>query len=439
MERRSFPPPTALPVLLLLALVLRLAATAWSFQQHPEIFHPDRAALAAALADPTEPTVTAPGFEVSNVAWSLVCAGRGFASPFGGDSGPTGWVSPGIVAVWGAAYATAGCFTTASLLALLAVAAVASLLMVAVAADAGTRLAGDPRGGALAALFVACSPWDLALFVATDWMDLNLGALALLTLLWLLLRLRDRPGRGRLAAFAAASAVATLLNPVFFFAAAAGFAVVLAGLPRRRRAAALFLALHVLLLAPWIVYQRCAVGGWFFVKSNAPFEIALGNRPEVGGVLRDAVFDAHHPSQNETEYRRYRRQGELVYVDRQLARFLRELEVSRFVATTGRRLAGFFFSSAAEPWQGTASRWRSRVLALLPGLVLVLYPLARRLGGRRLDRGDALLYAVVAGYAAPYLIAAVMARYTLPMTPAVLLLAARAGANFVTRLQRITY
>ena len=115
-------PPSALLTLLALGLVLRVAVFVHGVGVHPELLHPDRARLEAALSDPSEPSLSALGFEVSNVAWSLVCAGEGFASPFGGSSGPTGWVSPGLVAPWALAFALFGCFSTGSVLALFAVA-----------------------------------------------------------------------------------------------------------------------------------------------------------------------------------------------------------------------------------------------------------------------------------------------------------------------------
>lgn len=430
--RSSRPPLRSLLSLVALALALRAGAVVWSLVDHPEFFRPDPTRIEAQLSDPSTPFVHPLGFEVSNVAWSLACAGEGFASPFGGDTGPTGWVSPGIVAVWATVFAVAGCFTPGSVALLLALGGTASAAMVLLAAAAGARL-GGARTGRVAALLVACSPWDLLLFHAASLMDINLYALALLGLIALLLALWRQPSRGRLSAFAVGSAVATLVNPALFFAAVAGCTFLLVRPPgpglRPLRAVTLFVLIHLAVVGPWIVHQHRAVGGWFFVKSNASFEIALGNRPEVAGILRPETFEEYHPSRNPEEYRNYRRLGERAYVERHFDRFVRSFEPARFARATGRRFLRLFYWYIPEPWQGAASVWGYRLLTLLPGLLFIVYPLARV----RLDKGDALVYLATAGYTAPFLVTGVMERYTLALTVPALLLASRLVAERLPR------
>ena len=52
------------------------------------------------ISDSTAPYLNVFGFEVSNVAYALVCKGEGLANPFGGDTGPTGWAAPGMVMLY---------------------------------------------------------------------------------------------------------------------------------------------------------------------------------------------------------------------------------------------------------------------------------------------------------------------------------------------------
>jgi len=445
--------PHALLALLAFGLLLRAVVFIHGVGLHPELLQPHGAEIEAELADPSAPFVSALGFEASNVAWALVCSGEGFASPFGGGTGPTGWVSPGIVAPWALAFALFGCFSPGAVLSLFAVAAVASLAMIALGALTAARLFRSARAGVVAGALLALSPWDLAVFHAESLLDPDLTALAALALVALLVRIADRPRRllGSLTGFSAVAGVAVLINPVLALPAICGLAAaVLGGTLLVRRpftaekawtagtALGLFIAGQLLLVGPWIVHQHAALGGWSLVKSNLPFEIDLGNRPGVGGVYRPELFAALHPSANREEYGRYRQLGEREYVSERFAQFLERLDPLDFARATGRRAAHALFLSAPRPWQG---RWSRRVHALLapvPGVVLWLYPLVPLLGWRRLwpadgssrpvarglVRGDAVVYTVVATYLLPYLAAGVTERYLLPLVSLVLVLAA---------------
>ena len=423
--------------LVVLACLLRLAVFAHGVSVHPDVLQPRRERIEAHFDDPDTPFVSRFGFEASGVAWSLVCGGGGFASPFGGATGPTGWVSPGLVAPWALAFRLFGCFTSASVLALFGVALAAALATVALGAGAAARLHRNRRAGIVAGLALAVSPWDLSLFHARSLLDPDLTVLAVTALLALLLRLVDRPGAGTAAGYAAFAGVAALVNPTILLPAALGLAVALVpGRKRRggeapaaawRRAAvgvALFAAGQLLIVGPWLVHQRRALGGWSYVKTNLPFELDLGNLEEVDGVYVPRTFTEHHPSASVEEYRRYRRLGERAYVAAKLERFRAGLDPVRFLRATARRAAHALFLSRPQPWQGALSRAVRAAMAPVPGLVLLLYPLLLRLRGRRLGRRDAAVYAVALGYLLPFLAVAVAERYLLPFLPPMLVLAA---------------
>lgn len=445
------PDARAVLALLALGLALRVAVFAHGVAVHPDLLHPDRATIEAGLADPGEPIVSALGFEASNVAWALVCSGEGFASPFGGGTGPTGWVSPGIVAPWALAFALFGGFSTGSVLALFAFAAAASLGTIALGTSTAARLFRSPRAGLLAGLLLAVSPWDLAVFHAESLLDPNLTVVAAVALAALLVRIADRPTAGALAGFGALAGGAVLVNPVLVLPAACGLAVAVLGrsMPGERwtsartaaAACGLLVAGQLLVVGPWVHHQHATLGGWFLVKSNLPFEIALGNRPDVGGVYEPETFADFHPSVNAEEYTRYRRLGEREYVAERSAGFFERFEPLRFARATVRRAAHALFLATPRPWQGRASRWLHAVLAPIPGLVLLLYPLARRrrAPGLAPTRGDAVLYAVALAYVAPYLVTGVTERYILPLVALVLVLASGPLAVLAERAGAIAH
>lgn len=426
----------SLLIVLALALVLRVGVFAHLALSAPGALRPDVARIEAELADPSEPFVQPWGFEAANVAWALVCDGQGLASPFGGRTGPTGWVSPGLVAPWAVAFSAFGCFSAGSVLAVLGLALVASLSMVAVGVGAAWRLHGSRRAGLVAGVFLACSPWDLALFHARSLFDPDLtplAALGLLTLLLVLLEGGDVAG-GRVGpvvvGFAVLAGAASLVNPVLVLPAAVGLGLV--AMLRRRRVApvwalSVFVAAQLVLVGPFVVSQRRALGVWSYVKSNGLFEVYLGNLPGVDGVYEPGSFEEHHPSANVGEFREFRRLGEAGYVWSRFDRFVQGFEAGRFFRASLRRLGHVLLLHRARPWQGVWSVRVHRVLAAVPGVVLVGFPVVVGLGWvrrRGLWAGDWVVFVLVGCYVLPFVVIGVTERYVLPLVPPVLVLAA---------------
>lgn len=419
-----------LAAVLALAILLRLGLLAANAATRPELFRPsleERAAVAAALADDSEPSVPTVGFEVGNVAYALVCTGEGFASPFGGATGPTAWVAPGLVAIYAAAFGLFGCLSGGAVLALFGVALAGSALTVLLAHDAASRLfAGAPRAPVLAALLVALSPWDLRLYHAESLLDLHLPTAAFLLLLVLLLRLRERPSLPGLAGFSVAAAGVTLVNPVLVAVAVVGLgSLVLSRRVPAVRALASFLLAFLVLVGPYVAWQRARLGGWTFVKSNLPFELHLGNHPGGAGLYTPERLAGLHPSQDVAEYRDYRRLGELAYVRSRGRELLRELDLRRFALATVRRVVYLLFLHREMPWDGGWDLVVKRILAVVPGTVLLVYPFVRR----RFGRADLLVYLGVAAYMAPYALTGVAERYGVPLTTVALVLAAGGAAE----------
>ncbi len=423
--------------IVLAAVVLRLALVGWNVASRPELFRPSPRALAeigTAYADPERTFAPRIGFEVGSIAYSIACAGEGFANPFGAGTGPTAWVAPVPVAVYAIAFALFGCFSGGAVLALLAVALAASALTVRLAYAAAGRIFPGERAAPVAGVLAALSPWDLRLFLSGSFLDLNLPGLALLLVVALLLRGCGRATGPRWAAFGAAAALAALVSPVLVLPAAAclGFAIVrgrIAGHEERVRAVALFLLAQVILVGPYAAWQSARIGAWTYVKSNLPFELWLGNHPSGGGVHTAEALKALHPSQSLRELRDYRRLGEAAYVRERGERFVRGLDPGRFARATVWRAVHFFGGYTAMPWEGGWTLLAKRALAVVPALVLIGLPAARRLRALSLGDGAWTVYVAIAAYAAPYLLTGMMERYVAPAIPLVLVLA----SGFVAR------
>jgi len=439
--------------LVLLTVVLRLGLLSWSFAVHPGLLQPrptveDATPLETGpfQGQPRGPSLHLVGFEASNIAEALVCSDRGFADPFGVETGPTAWISPGVVALYAAAFALFGCFTAGAVAFVFAVGVVVSAAITLLTATTAERLFGDRRITLLAALLAALSPFDLSLFAAASTLDLNLHAFFLLLLLHLLLGLQQgtaatasderKTVARRAIGLAVAAAVATLFNPVFALVGAGGWVLLQWGSGWRRLVSglALLACAQAAVVGPYILYQRQALGAWVFVKSNAPFELQLGNRPEVAGVAGEATFRRHHPSQNPRELSRYRRLGEVGYLRVQWRRFRQDFSVREFARTTLRRIGYYFFGSVRlGPERSTAWVVVKGAVFSLVGVVLVLYPIVRRF---RLRREELLVYGLTLLYAGPHLVALVMNRYVRPVASLALLLAAGAAVELGRRWSR---
>jgi hypothetical protein len=414
----------ALVGVLIIAGVLRLTFLVLNVHNHHYFFFQPRAEVLARIAGPDRPYVNEFGFEVSNIACAWVCGGQGFASPFGGNTGPTAWIAPGLVALYAASFGLFGCFTVKSILALFGVALLLSLATCWLTYQNALLLFADRSTALLAAILFAVAPFDLWLFRVASAMELNVYTFFLALLLYLALRYWRSPTRASLLGLAATTALAVLCYPGFGLCT---FAVVVLRLlvARPTRVAA-----HILLFVtvvgagvfPYLVWQRIRMGGWVPVKSNGAFELYLGNTLKARGLLSDTVFKSHHPSQSQAEFLRYRELGEVPYIREKFGEFRQRFSLPRFLATSGHRLLEYFVAYEVKSWD-TQAGWilAKRLMWALPGTILVLFPLVRR---RHLDQRVLVAYAFVVTFALPFVLAGVMERYRLPIAAVVVVLGA---------------
>lgn len=424
--------------ILLTAVIARLYFAVSFFRQNPSYFYIDTVELAEQISDSSAPYQTVFGFELSNVAYALVCKGDGLSSPFSGDTGPTGWSAPGMVMVYALAFALFGCFSTGSILFILALALCLSVATICMVYCVCMRLFNRAGIACIASLLYAFDVHDVLIFKKSAQMDFNMFPFLFLLCFLLFLRCLQSRGITDRCLFGIAAGISVLCNPVFILPVSVCclyYLLVYRGMfIRAVRETAVIVLVCTLLLAPYILYQYQRLDTWTFVKSNGAFELYLGNVPDFGGVLTDDLFAKYHPSTNIDEYRAYRDMGEKEYIASRGAVFFDTFDPGRFAALTLRRCMYFFF--LFPTLTGKAGSFLHNVLYSLRGLALVAYALVFF---RCLRSVDALLYSYILAYALPFCVMAVMYRYSFPIVPLSSILLARVVWSLLAFGKRFTY
>ncbi len=431
-------PCSGLSLVLILAFSLRLALLFGNIADHPRFFFQNLATVEAEISSSEIPYMNPFGFEASNIAHALVCTDQGYASPFGGATGPTAWIAPGVVALYALSFTLWGCFTFESILFTFVIALVVSLITTVVVFRIGSRVGGDTDVGLLAALFFTVLPFEAWIFQIAGHLDFNLQVLWFAVLLLAVLRAMDRDRRQSGFEFGAVSSAAAIFNPGFLLCAAVGFVFAIRGRPRREigRFVLLVGLAHVLILGPVVAIQSIRLGGFVPVKSNAGFEIFLGDTPEAHGLLHDPAFQTYHPSQSVKEFARYSAVGELRYVDDAKQQFRESFGITDFLGRSGLRVFHFFLGYQVKPWDTSVL-----VIAIKAGFwvlptISLLALMALRRG--RLDAAECVVVLFTLAYAVPYLVTGVMERYRIPMVSfAAVALALVTQALIESRRERI--
>ncbi|MCS7182364.1 MAG: glycosyltransferase family 39 protein [Thermoanaerobaculum sp.] len=408
---------------LTVTLVVRLGFLAASVEEHFPYFFPHAAEVAERVLTGPSPYVDPFGWEASSIACSWAC-GRGFGNPFGGLTGPTAWIAPGVVALYALPFAAFGCFSAPAVFAVFFLALGLSLLTCFWLYRLAQFAYGSVARATVAALAFALLPYEAWLFRVTGHLEFNLTACGWVGLMLVSLRLLRNPSTLAALRLGVATGVALYLSPNFLFASLS--AALRAGWQRSWRRAAGYGAVvsltALLAVAPYLWWQRQRLGVWVMVKSNAPFELFLGNTPEAQGVLREEVFARYHPSQNRKEYTSYAFLGEAEYLRLSWQRFLNQLSWADFLGNTARRVVHFFFVYDTKSWDRPSARLvAKKLLWALPGLLLLA-----AWGCGRCRRGGslALVYLFTLGYSAPFLLTGIMDRYKAVLGPVVCFLVA---------------
>ena len=409
---------TILPCIIAIALLLRIGLLYMNVQRHPALFQTAACPLKPGMAAPELPWVSDFGFEIGNIAHAIVCAQQGFASPFGGSTGPTAWVAPGSVMVYCLAFKLFGCFSPGALFFLFGISLVLSAAIIVMVYRLGLLMFSSAGAAIAGAAAFALSLQDVELYFQGYQQDFNLHSFFFVLVFYLCMRYFARTTFVRLLAVSLCAGVALLFVPVLAFAIAA----VLAAHTACHRAHPARAAAHVCaavivmgcVIGPYVLYQKNRTGTLSFIKSNGAFELYNGNSPESDGYLDDAVFARQHPAVNGQEFLLYSRLGEGAYILSKRELFKRDFDPGRFARTTARRLMYFFFVFRYHAELPGISFWMAlRYIGYaVPGVTLVVFAL---IGRRCFNRQCGCMYAYILGYAFPYLLVAVMYRYSFPV------------------------
>ncbi len=404
--------------IMVFACLTRCALVYINMQRHPSFFAPTPANLPGSAPSVDRPFMNPFGYEISNIAYSIVCKHEGFSSPFGGSTGPTGWVAPGIVMLYVISFLLFGCFTPGSILCMFALSILLSLCIIVLIHATAQRMLPGSSAGRIAALLYALCPQELMSLLYPHQTDFNVYTFWFILIAYLFLRMATSRTTRDACLFALAAGVGTLFLPVMVFPVAVCLGVYAA--QNRNRFSALIRQVSVctviiaVVVAPYIGYQKYRTGRWFFVKSNARFEIALGNNPEFNGVLVYDLFQNHHPGSNKEEFAAYRSLGEIPYIQDRFNRFAANFKPKTFLILTAKRFLYFFF--ILKPYIAPERFQTWRLIAeyigyAIPGLTLLLYLLLRH---RTMNWQDYFIYAYIFSYSLPYLCAGIMYRYAYP-------------------------
>ena len=367
--------------------------------------------------------------ETGSIAFALA-TGKGFSSPFRGETGPTAWLTPVYPLLVAGIFRVFGAFTAGSFFAVVFLNALFSSAACIPIFHVGKRIRG---------LGVACGTvWLWALFpnavmMPFEWVwDTCLAALLGATLLWATLKLADSPRRTRdWCAYGLLWGFTLMTNPSL----GSLFPILLAWAAYRSRQTvklptlrpAIAAGIVILCCVPWTVRNYVVFHRLVPLRSNFPLELYIGNNNNY--ATRQFVWPPRITK--ERELLRYFRIGETAFMDeekRKAMEFIRahpriflELTAKRFVA---------FWTGLADPVQNFLSTdsWLVRFLLVsntlaAVGALLGIAVLVRRRSPYTLP---AAAYPVVFPWL--YYITHPNLRYRHPIDPVVLMLAAVAFA-----------
>ncbi len=384
---------------------------------------------------PTERLATVPfETETGHIAYSVV-TGRGYASPFQRDSGPTAWLAPVYPLLLAAVFKVFGVYTPASFFAAIFLNIAFSAATCVPLFYAGKKVAG--LGAATGAAWL----WALfinAIMIPFEWIwDTSLAALLAAALLWATLELaesersRDWIGYGLLWGFA------LMTNPALgsAFPLLLGWLVVGGRRKGRFRFGRPLLAtlLAILCCFPWTLRNYVVFGRFIPFRSNLAYELYIGNnenyderRIRMPGVITQDL-----------ETRRYLQMGETAFMEeekRKAFEFIRshprmelKLLAWRFVD---------FWMGVPDPWRTFSATDSSLIRGILLGNFLSSVGALLGLAALFRERNAYALPLAAFPVLFPLLYYATHTslRYRHPVDPIVLVLTAVAAALLLRRL-----
>ena len=374
--------------------------------------------------------------ETGHIAYSLA-TGKGFASPFQRDTGPTAWLTPVYPLLVAGIFKIFGVYTRASFFAAVFLNIFFSTAVCVPVFCAGKRVAGTGIASATAWLWAL---FPNAIMMPFEWIwDTSLSALLAAAILWATLellesrRLRDWCGYGFL------WGVTLMTNPALISV----FPVLLAWLiyrGRRERSLhftrpAFTAVLAIMCCLPWTVRNFVVFHRFIPLRSNLGFELYIGNNENYDERRRAIPGNITQ----DREILRYLRMGEMAFMDEEKRKAL------QFMASHPRVELELFAKRFVDFWMGTAEPLKMFLETdsrLIRGLLLGNF-----LSSLGALFGVTVLFLKRSEYAFPlatfpvvfpilYYVTHTSLRYRHPIDPVALLLTAIAASAMLRKLQR---
>ncbi|HVP50328.1 MAG TPA: glycosyltransferase family 39 protein [Candidatus Bathyarchaeia archaeon] len=305
------------------------------------------------------------GWEIGRIAYSIA-GGRGYSSPFGGNTGPSAWTAPIYPFIVSLAFRIFGAYSHAASFALLTFNSLCAALTCWPVVRIARRVFGE-KVALWSGWIWALLPYIIYWSVRWIW---ETSAAALLFTLAFMLTV-EMEGENRLTSwigFGVLWGVIGLTNPsCLSFLPFAGCWLAYRLYQQRKRfllPAVVGAVMFWLTMMPWLVRNFAVFHKLEFVRDNVGVELRCGNNPLAEGIW----VAMYHPSQNPILLRRYEQMGEAAYAAEQgrLAKQWIAANPRQFATITFRKFVFFWnglprLSSTAEWMQAHPHHRASRL------------------------------------------------------------------------------
>jgi 4-amino-4-deoxy-L-arabinose transferase-like glycosyltransferase len=357
------------------------------------------------------------GYEMGRIG-RAIASGRGFADPFGPQTGPTAWepsLYPYLIA---SVFKLTGIYSHTSAFILLTINSIFSALT-CIPIFLIAKKCFSEKVAVWSAWAWALLPTVMYWCVRWVW-ETSLAALLLALIFWLALEMEELDGVMPWVGFGVLWGVAALTNSsLLSFLPVSG----LWGWYRRSkkckrsfRGVVLASVFFIATIAPWLIRNYEVFGKFVFIRSNFGAELRLGNGPGADGSWMFYL----HPTQNTLELQKYEQMGEMAYVAE------RKREAMDFIRAHYPRFAWLSFKRFVYYWAGRPRSSESSILidnsAFLASSVLAFLGLCRALRKRR--TGALLFFWLLLCYPAVYYFVYPHSRYRHPIEPEMAILIA---------------
>jgi 4-amino-4-deoxy-L-arabinose transferase-like glycosyltransferase len=357
------------------------------------------------------------GFEMGRVGRSIAL-GRGFSSPYEGNTGPTAWEPPLYPYLIGGVFKIFGVYTYASAWVLLSINSLFAAFTTIPVYRIAHRTFG-PRVALWSARTWALNPYVWYWSIHWIW-DTTFTPLVLALIFLVALEMEQWPGWRGWALFGVLWGVGALANPTMLsFLPFCGLWVWWRRYRRGLRSLAgvvLCSLVFFLALSPWLARNYEAFGRLVFIRDDFGLQLRLGNNKLADGISIVTL----QPNLNKLELEKFQRLGEIAYEAdcRRLAFDWIRAHPGRFAVISVKRFF-YYWNGLPRPTDSVVP-WDFRSSLFLASSVMAVWGLMRAL---RQKRPAAWLFAgLVATYPTIYYFVFPHARYRHPIEPELFIL-----------------